>query len=95
MRGRPSRTQHILNIPLLYLLKMFFVPDQHRIWGSQLPATLLFMAVGAALTWGGAQITWHLLEKHCLKLKRYFVAGTPRVLRSSPQALTAAPADPQ
>jgi peptidoglycan/LPS O-acetylase OafA/YrhL len=42
--------------------------------GSILPGVLLYSAIAFAITTALALASWNLLEKHCLRLKRYFVA---------------------
>jgi len=39
---------------------------------SQLPASLVMLAMGLAITTVLALVSWHLYEKHFLKLKRFF-----------------------
>jgi len=65
----------VVNIPLIALLRRYTVPEDLRVTGSGVPATLLFMILSAALIAAAAQVTRHLLEKHCPKLKRYFTLG--------------------
>ena len=69
---------YILNIPLIGLPRLGFLPEEHRLGGSKVPAMLLLMVMATAATWLAAQVTWHLLEKHCLKLKRHFTIGEHR-----------------
>ncbi|MFM9994885.1 MAG: acyltransferase family protein, partial [Phycisphaerales bacterium] len=46
--------------------------------GSQLPAQCVFWIVSSAATLAVAWLSWHLYEKHFLKLKKYFEYRTPR-----------------
>lgn len=73
--GKFSFAMYVLNIPLIRLLELGFRPDEVLVFGSRLPAIAAFAATAALLSLGGAWITWHLLEKHCLKLKRFFEPG--------------------
>jgi peptidoglycan/LPS O-acetylase OafA/YrhL len=73
--GKFSFAMYILNIPVIRLLELAFRPDEVLLFGSRLPAIAAFAAAAALLSLGGAWITWHLLEKHCLKLKRFFEAA--------------------
>lgn len=73
--GRHSFAMYILNIPLFHLLDYAFDPGHSVLWGSRIPAIVAYTAAGTLLSLGGALVTWHLLEKHCLKLKKYFSAG--------------------
>ncbi len=85
--GKYSYAMYILNIPLIGLLKLFFVPEEHRVAGSTVPVRILLMVAASLVTWAAAQVTWHSLEKHCLKLKRYFEAGSPRPRLPEPAGL--------
>lgn len=85
--GKYSYAMYILNIPLFRLLDSVLDPGHSEILGSRVPAMVAYTALGTLLSLAGALVTWHLLEKHCLKLKKYFVA-TDRVR----PALSPAPA---
>jgi peptidoglycan/LPS O-acetylase OafA/YrhL len=73
--GKYSYAMYILNIPVFMLLDHWLEPGRAVISGSRLPAILAYTAAGTLLSLAGALLTWHLLEKHCLKLKKCFVAG--------------------
>jgi peptidoglycan/LPS O-acetylase OafA/YrhL len=73
--GKYSYAMYILNIPLFLLIDLVFRPETHPILGSKIPGILVYCALGILLSLAAALVTWNLLEKHCLKLKRFFVAG--------------------
>lgn len=78
--GKYSYAMYILNIPMFLLIDTVFSPETHDLAGSRVLAIAAYTVLGTGLSLGGAWITWQLLEKHCLKLKRYFVT------RPSPSA---------
>jgi hypothetical protein len=43
-----------------------------RSWGSTLSGYLGYFLTLGAVSSGSAFVTWHLLEKHCLRLRRFF-----------------------
>jgi peptidoglycan/LPS O-acetylase OafA/YrhL len=73
--GKYSYAMYILNIPLFLLIDVVFRPETHPILGSKIPGILAYSALGILLSLAAAVVTWNLLEKHCLKLKRFFVAA--------------------
>jgi peptidoglycan/LPS O-acetylase OafA/YrhL len=72
--GKYSYAMYILNIPLFLLIDVVFRPEAHPIFGSKIPGILAYTALGILLSLAAALVTWNLMEKHCLKLKRLFVA---------------------
>jgi peptidoglycan/LPS O-acetylase OafA/YrhL len=72
--GKYSYALYILNKPAYLLLQEFLVPSHWLLAGSQIPAAVAFVLAGILLTFVGSQLTWRLLEKPCLDLKRYFEA---------------------
>jgi peptidoglycan/LPS O-acetylase OafA/YrhL len=67
---------YVFHHPLLWFnpnswLKLNFrgIPT---VFGSQLPAYLLWLAVTIGLTVAVALVSWHVWEKQFLKLKRFF-----------------------
>jgi peptidoglycan/LPS O-acetylase OafA/YrhL len=52
--------------------------------GSLLPLQLCILAIGLAVTFGAAYISWHLFEKHFLRLKNLFPSGRAGAVIESP-----------
>jgi peptidoglycan/LPS O-acetylase OafA/YrhL len=46
--------------------------------GSALPMRIAIIVSGVLLSYGAAYLSWHLYEKHFLKLKRHFERRRPR-----------------
>jgi peptidoglycan/LPS O-acetylase OafA/YrhL len=73
--GKYSYAMYVLHVPILYyqsrlLFNLFDrIPEHSRaaVWTFSIPLGLL-------LSFAAAQASWHLLEKHCLRLKKHFVA---------------------
>ena len=55
------------------------VPHLHlrTVGGSRLPEQLAYWAVALGLSWAAAAVSWRLLERPALSLKRYFPSGVP------------------
>ncbi|MBD0320349.1 MAG: hypothetical protein ICV87_08445, partial [Gemmatimonadetes bacterium] len=73
------------------VLREAILPHQQslRVLGSYLPAQLAFYAASTAATLVLAWLSWHLLEKRFLALKRHF-AGEPS--SANPAATARVPA---
>ncbi|HEX7185058.1 MAG TPA: acyltransferase [Thermoanaerobaculia bacterium] len=78
--GRYSYALYVLHHPLLFLkpegLSASALP---RLWGSQLPGRLLFIAAATGVCLGLAWLSWHLLERRFLELKNRFPYQTGEV----------------
>lgn len=62
------------------------------LWSPVLSLTL-YSAVQLAVSWCAAQITWNVLEKHALALKRHFeTRETPQIMAATAAAATHEPA---
>ena len=79
--GRYSYGIYVLHGPLLsWLAAVGFSPAlMPKVWGSALPGQALFAAGALAATTAVALVSWHLVEKPFLSLKRFFPsAAAPR-----------------
>lgn len=72
--GKYSYAMYILNIPLFLLIDAVIGSGMHPLLGSRIAAILAYSSLGILLSLFAALVTWNLLERHCLKLKRFFVA---------------------
>jgi len=72
--GKYSYALYLLHIPLRNLLFNRIFPNGNLpiVWGSQLPAQLILIVVAIGLTYLVALVSWHLFERHFLRLKKYF-----------------------
>jgi peptidoglycan/LPS O-acetylase OafA/YrhL len=66
---------YILNIPLILLFNQVVGTADRPLLGSRILGMSAAAIWGIAASLAAAWVTWNLLEKHCLKLKRYFVAS--------------------
>jgi peptidoglycan/LPS O-acetylase OafA/YrhL len=73
--GKYSYGIYVLHIPILYFQSRFLFNISDRIpEGARAAVWILSIPVGVLLSFAAAQASWHLLEKHCLQWKKYFVA---------------------
>jgi peptidoglycan/LPS O-acetylase OafA/YrhL len=73
--GRYSYAMYLFHPPILWALGKFFCDDQevlHPVLGSYLPFLVFYYLAALAVTLAAALVSWNLLERHCLALKRYF-----------------------
>ncbi len=75
--GTYSYAIYLLHYPIALVLKdSFFKPASFpTLAGSPLPGQILFYLLATAISLGMALLSWHLFEKHFLKLKKYFPSG--------------------
>ena len=75
--GRSSYAAYLLHLPVGTLLarKADVIGDTPELFGSTLPAELIFAIVAAAITLSLAWLSWRLWESPFLKLKRRFPYG--------------------
>jgi peptidoglycan/LPS O-acetylase OafA/YrhL len=68
---------YLFHMPLRAVLRdRLYGPSRFpTLFGSELPGQLLFYAASIAITLAAAMASWHLYEKHFLKLKRFFPAA--------------------
>jgi peptidoglycan/LPS O-acetylase OafA/YrhL len=85
--GKYSYGLYVLNQPFA------FFPGSVRLYGylaahfhSELAATLVRAVGGIGLSFTAAWLSWHILEKRCLKLKKFFALD-----RRSPETLVLQP----
>jgi peptidoglycan/LPS O-acetylase OafA/YrhL len=84
--GVYSYALYMLHNPIMVVVRdMIYGPEQFpTLLGSPLPGQLLFYVVATAPALAAAWLSWHLFEKHFLKLKKYFPARHERVKPVSP-----------
>jgi peptidoglycan/LPS O-acetylase OafA/YrhL len=70
--GKYSYALYVLNKPVFILVGWYLPVASCEVFGSYVVAGVLAFVVGTALTLLAALCSWHLLEKRCLKLKRFF-----------------------
>ncbi|MCA9132775.1 MAG: acyltransferase [Planctomycetales bacterium] len=71
--GKYSYAMYVFQSPLIPLTAGVVSVPQLAAWsGSQLWAPVLYLLLLSALTYAAALLSWYLLERHCLKLKRWF-----------------------
>jgi len=79
--GRYSYGLYVFNSIFLLASERLFVMTRLVGWsGSTILGRLIYVGIGSSATFTAAWLSWHLLEKHFLKLKRYF--ATERVSES-------------
>jgi peptidoglycan/LPS O-acetylase OafA/YrhL len=84
--GKYSYALYLLHIPLRNLLVNRIVPQGRlpQTLGSQLPAQAALIVASILITYAVAWLSWHLMEKHFLKLKRYVEWRTPSAVGAPP-----------
>jgi peptidoglycan/LPS O-acetylase OafA/YrhL len=70
--GRYSYALYIFHHPLLWVRPVFSLAFVPTVFGSQLPAYLLWLVISIGATVSIALVSWHLLEKPFLRMKRFF-----------------------
>jgi peptidoglycan/LPS O-acetylase OafA/YrhL len=77
--GRYSYAIYIVHFPLVPVLQRGILPGGALplVLGSQIPAAIGFIMVGALVSLGLALVSWHVLEKRFFKLKDLFPYGLP------------------
>lgn len=107
--GKYSYALYLFHLPIRAVLRdMVFGPAMvgpnagnarikfFTVMGSELPGQIVFMVIAGALSLLAAWISWHVYEKHWLKLKRFFPSagdgprggGTPRTDPPAPPTPT-------
>jgi peptidoglycan/LPS O-acetylase OafA/YrhL len=70
--GRYSYALYVFHHPLLWFKPVFSLAFIPTVFRSQLLAYLVWLAIAVGGTVAIALISWHLLEKPFLKMKRFF-----------------------
>ena len=72
--GKYSYALYLFNRPLVGLVDkyLFNYRDFPRIWGSSIPGQIVYTLIITAISFAMAIVSWHIFEKHFLKLKKYF-----------------------
>ena len=72
--GRYSYALYVIHLPVMSVLgHVGIYPDRLSVGGSDLLGELLYILIVTPIVTLLAWLSWHLLEKHFLKLKRHFV----------------------
>ena len=74
---------YLLHQPIGSAVTKFIPFDSIPLWGSVLPSTLLNVIVSVLLSLLVAHLSFHLFEKHFLKLKKYEPQSAPLTLNQS------------
>lgn len=90
--GRLSYAMYLFNQPIKYALLKY-------VWGftdptqefTQVSQQILFFLLASVLTVGAAWLSWHLFEKHFLKLKEFFPMDRTSAARAHRDPLAASP----
>jgi peptidoglycan/LPS O-acetylase OafA/YrhL len=72
--GKYSYALYLFHLPIRGAVRDLVYGEERllTIGGSKLPGQLLFYAISIVLSGVAAYASWHLFEKHFLKMKRYF-----------------------
>ncbi|HEX6534104.1 MAG TPA: acyltransferase [Gemmatimonadaceae bacterium] len=75
--GKYSYAMYVFHVPIWSHVRplVFHGGDPPVVWGSRVPATLALALLRGSLTFAAALASWHLYEKHFLRLKRHFRYG--------------------
>jgi peptidoglycan/LPS O-acetylase OafA/YrhL len=98
--GQYSYAIYLLHYPMMFVLHRFGVVRREAFdhWiGSRLGAEIAYVGIMMLASIAAGALSWHLYEKHFLKLRRYlpyqYVGGLPR--ESQPDQPGIAPSDTQ
>lgn len=75
--GRYSYSLYVFHHPLLWFKPAFSLAFVPTVFGSRLPAYMLWLVVSIGISVAIALVSWHLLEKQFLKLKTFFPYQPP------------------
>jgi peptidoglycan/LPS O-acetylase OafA/YrhL len=77
--GRYSYALYLFHLPIgKSLIFLGFDPRKYAVAGSIVPATVVFITVATAVSWIVAFLSWHIYERHFLRLKDYFCYSPER-----------------
>ncbi len=69
--GKYSYALYLWHGPADALVRHFY-PPEGLMFGSRVPAQLLFVLITTAVSIAAALLSWNLLERHCLRFKKAF-----------------------
>ncbi len=76
--GKYSYAMYVFQCPLIPIAGVVCsVPVLTNFIGNAMVANLVYMIAMFGLTYGAGLLSWHLLEKHCMKLKAWFPSQKP------------------
>ena len=75
--GRYSYALYVFHHPLLWFKPVFSLAFVPTVFGSQIPAYLLWLVISIGASVAIALVSWHLLEKQFLKMKKLFPYEQP------------------
>ncbi len=76
--GKYSYAIYVFQSPLIPIVAaVCSVPILTSLTGNAIAGNLMYIAAMFTLTYGAALLSWHVLEKHCLKLKDLFPTHRP------------------
>ncbi|HEU4643633.1 MAG TPA: acyltransferase [Gemmatimonadaceae bacterium] len=95
--GKYSYAMYVFHVPIWSHVRplLFHGGDPPVLWGSHVPATLALALLCGGITYLCALASWHLYEKHFLRLKRYFRYGGPRAMPPEERSAPAGAAAPE
>ncbi len=71
--GGVSYAMYVFQSPLIPIVgATCSVPILVELTGNAIAANLIYIAIMFTLSYAAALLSWHLLEQHCLKLKKWF-----------------------
>lgn len=74
--GKYSYALYLCHGPAGTAVRLVYNPRQQPLtFGSSIPRTLIYAALASVASLAVALVSWHLLEKHFMKLKRFFPSG--------------------
>ncbi len=85
--GRYSYALYLIHLPVAVVLARFlFDPTKHPVGKSVVPAFIAFFVLATSVCWVLALLSWHLYEKHFLKLRPRYPTTTKRSMEAGEYA---------